>query len=83
LTIESTFIEDRSFIPVLFDTFDLKLTVVKSARQIRAHGYTIKWEFTYDGANCNASISKLKNVIMQAFRDLDVYLKNHHGICTP
>ncbi|CAN0861044.1 hypothetical protein LINGRAHAP2_LOCUS8107 [Linum grandiflorum] len=72
LTIESTFTEDGSFIPVLFDTFDLKLNVVKSARQLRAPGCTIKWEFTYDGANGNASISNLKNVMMQAFRDLDV-----------
>ncbi|CAN0861016.1 hypothetical protein LINGRAHAP2_LOCUS8097, partial [Linum grandiflorum] len=83
LTIESTFTEDGSFIPVLFDTFDLKLTVVKSARQMRAPGCTIKWEFTYDGANGNASISNLKNVMMQAFRDLDVYLRNQHGIRAP
>ncbi|CAN0861114.1 MLP-like protein 423 [Linum grandiflorum] len=83
LTIESTFTEDGSFIPVLFDTFDLKLTVVKSARQMRAPGCTIKWEFTYDGANGNASISNLKNVMMQAFRNLDVYLRNHHSIRAP
>ncbi|CAN0861054.1 hypothetical protein LINGRAHAP2_LOCUS8110 [Linum grandiflorum] len=50
---------------------------------MRAPGCTIKWEFTYDGANSNARISNLKNVMMQAFRDLDVYLRNHHGIRAP
>ncbi|CAN0860940.1 hypothetical protein LINGRAHAP2_LOCUS8076, partial [Linum grandiflorum] len=83
LTIESTFTEDGSFIPILFDTFDVKLIVVKSARQMRALGCTIKWEFTYDGANGNASISNLKNVMMQVFRDLDVYLRNHRDIRAP
>ncbi|CAN0860924.1 MLP-like protein 423 [Linum grandiflorum] len=83
LTIESTFTEDGGFIPNLFDTFDVKLTVVKSARQMRAPGCSIKWEFTYDGANGNASLTNLKNIMMQAFKDLDVYLRNHRGIRAP
>ena len=83
LIIESTFTEDGGFIPTLFDTFDLKLTVVKSARNMRDAGCIIKWEFTYDGANGNASLSNLKNVMSQAFKDLDTYLRNHRGVRRP
>ena len=83
LIIESTFTEDGGFIPTLFDTFDLKLTVVKSARNMRDAGCIIKWEFTYDGANGNASLSNLKNIMSQAFKDLDTYLRNHRGVRRP
>ncbi|CAN1342240.1 MLP-like protein 423 [Linum perenne] len=80
LTITSTFTDDGGFVPTLFDTFDMKLTVVRSGRLLTSPGCTIKWEFTYTGSNGNANLTNLKNVMMQAFKDLDVYLRNHRGI---
>ncbi|CAN1342244.1 hypothetical protein LINPERPRIM_LOCUS39401 [Linum perenne] len=58
----------------------MKLTVVRSGRLLTSPGCTIKWEFTYTGSNGNANLTNLKNVMMQAFKDLDVYLRNHRGI---
>ncbi|CAN1342292.1 hypothetical protein LINPERPRIM_LOCUS39415 [Linum perenne] len=76
----STFTDDGGFVPTLFDTFDMKLTVVRAGRLLTTPGCTIKWEFTYTGANGSASIINLQNVMKQAFKDLDVYLRNNRGI---
>ncbi|CAN1342291.1 MLP-like protein 423 [Linum perenne] len=83
LTIQSSFSDDGGFIPTLFNSFDMKIIVVRSSRDIKAPGCTgctIKWEFTYTGANGSASIINLQNVMKQAFKDLDVYLRNNRGI---
>ncbi|CAN1342251.1 hypothetical protein LINPERPRIM_LOCUS39405 [Linum perenne] len=80
LIITSTFTDDDGFVPKLFDTFDIKLTVVRAGRLLTSPGCTIKWEFTYTGANGNVGLTNLQNVMKQAFKDLDVYLRNHRGI---
>ncbi|CAN1152172.1 hypothetical protein LINPERPRIM_LOCUS28770, partial [Linum perenne] len=80
LTITSTFTDDGGFVPTLFDTFDIKLTVVRLGRLLTSPGCSIKWEFTYTGSNGNASLINLQNVMKQAFKDLDVYLRNNRGI---
>ncbi|CAN0860822.1 MLP-like protein 423 [Linum grandiflorum] len=80
LTIKSRFTDNGGFVPKLFDTFDMKITVVRSSRQIRAPGCTIKWEFEYDRGSGTADIGFLKNVMSNAFKELDTYLRNHRGV---
>ncbi|CAN1184697.1 MLP-like protein 423 [Linum perenne] len=77
LTIQSSFGDDGGFVPKLFDSFDMKITVVRLGRDIKAPGCTIKWEFDYSGSQGNADIGNLKRVMGDAFKDLDNYLRNH------
>ncbi|CAN1343287.1 hypothetical protein LINPERPRIM_LOCUS39746 [Linum perenne] len=57
----------------------MKITVERSSREMRAAGCTIKWEFTYDGRR-TVDINFLKNVMRNAYKELDTYLRNHRGI---
>ncbi|CAN1344907.1 hypothetical protein LINPERPRIM_LOCUS40196 [Linum perenne] len=73
----SSFSDDGGFVPTLFDSFDMKITVVRSSSNIKAPGCTVKWEFDFRGSQGNADISNLKRVMGDAFKDLNNYLMNH------
>ena len=77
LSIESIFSYDGGFVPTLFDSFRMKITVVKSAAQIRAAGCILKLEFDYGRAEGNADITYFKNVMTDAYKELDNYLRNN------
>ncbi|CAN1342285.1 MLP-like protein 423 [Linum perenne] len=80
LTIQSSFSDDGGFIPTLFNSFDMKIIVVRSSRDIKAPGCTVKWEFDYRGSHGNADITNFKNVTRDAFKDLDAYLRRSRPI---
>ncbi|CAN0860952.1 MLP-like protein 423 [Linum grandiflorum] len=77
LSIESTFSHDGGLVPTLFDSFRMTITVVKSATQIKAPGCRIKLEFDYGRSDGNADITYFKNVMTDAYKDLDNYLRNN------
>ncbi|CAN1184558.1 hypothetical protein LINPERHAP2_LOCUS37035 [Linum perenne] len=80
-TVHSTFMEDGGVVPTLFESFDIKLTLVPAShRDIRAPGCTVRCEFAYKGSNGRANIDSFKNVMIQGFQDLDVYLRHLCGI---
>ncbi|CAN1342567.1 MLP-like protein 423 [Linum perenne] len=80
-TVHSTFMEDGGVVPTLFESFDIKLTLVPASRRdIRAPGCTVRCEFAYKGSNGRANIDSFKNVMIQGFQDFDVYLRHLCGI---
>ncbi|CAN1191132.1 MLP-like protein 423 [Linum perenne] len=75
LTIHSTFTDDGGLVPMLFNNLKMKITVVQSSCQLKVPNCTVKWEFTYTGGS-RSDITNFKNTMKDAYKQLDIYLKN-------